>query len=229
MAPTPSPARISLGDEPILASYGRRTWLPLAVVLIVAGATSFVFFPWVGVAFLLALVFLLVFFRDPERRSSAPEGALLAPADGKIVEIARGQEPDHIAGATAKVAIFMSLTDVHVNRSPCKATVEWVRHAPGRFHSALRPQASVENEMAIIALRDDEERPLLLKLIAGVVARRIACPLRPGDALERGQRIGMIKFGSRVEVFVPDDGKFQFTAKLGQHVRAGETIVGVWR
>ncbi len=194
-----------------------------------AAVAGFFVLPWLGLLFVGGLAFLLFFFRDPERKPGGPDGALLAPADGRIVEIASGEEPEHIGGPAAKIAIFMSLMNVHVNRCPCAATVEWVRHAPGRFHNALKPEASVENEMAVIALRDSLERPVLVKLIAGVVARRITCPLRPGDAVERGQRIGMVKFGSRVELYIPVSDRFHLTARLGERVRAGETILGMWK
>ncbi len=199
-------------------------------MLIIGACTvgSLFFFPWAAIAFALAGVFVVWFFRDPERRDGAGETALIAPADGKLVEIADWDEPNHISGAARKFAIFMSLVDVHVNRSPCGARVEWVRHEPGKFMNALEGRAGLENERTMIALRDGEERPVLVQLVAGLIARRIVCPLQPGDAIGRGDRIGMIKFGSRVEVFIPRDGKFRVTARLGERVRAGVSVLGVW-
>jgi phosphatidylserine decarboxylase len=122
----------------------------------------------------------------------------------------------------------MSVFNVHVNRSPCDAVVEWTRHDEGKFLNAIGPQASVENERVLVALRRGG-KPLLVKLVAGLVARRIVCPLKPGEALRRGQRLGMIQFGSRVEVFLPRSEKFEPAVRLGQSVRAGRTVLGNWR
>ena len=219
----------SRGKKVILTSYGKATWLPLLVVLPGAAAASLLFFPWLSILFGLLLLFSLWFFRDPERTCAARETALISPADGKVVEIATTDEPEHIGGPSTKIAIFMSVFDVHVNRSPSDATVEWVRHEPGRFLNALKAEAGIENERALVALRDGEGRPMLLKLVAGLIARRIVCRLAPGDRLRRGQRLGMIKFGSRVEVLVPEDGRFHVSARLGQSVRAGKTVLGEWR
>jgi phosphatidylserine decarboxylase len=117
--------------------------------------------------------------------------------------------------------------------------VEWTRHEAGKFLNALGARASVENERVLVALRRQapqygnvtagQGKPLLLKLVAGLIARRIVCPLQNGDSLARGQRLGMIKFGSRVEVFVPASENFEVAVRLGQRVRAGETVIGVWR
>ena len=213
----------------ILASYGKQTWLPLIVVLAAATVVSVFHLPWGCVVTVPGLLFVLWFFRDPERIPPASEGTLLSPADGRVVEIAAADEPDHIARRATKIAVFMSVFDVHVNRSPCEAKVEWIRHVPGSFMNAFGPRASIENERVLVALRDWEKRPVLLKLVAGLIARRIVCPLRPGDSLERGQRLGMIKFGSRVELLVPADEGFQVTVKLGQRVRAGRSVLGEWR
>ena len=184
--------------------------------------------PWVAPLFALALIFVLWFFRDPERRSKAAETALLSPADGKIVEIVEVDESEYVGGRALKIAIFMSVFNVHVNRSPSPATVEWVRHEPGKFMNAISAQAGLENEHTLVALRDGSQRPVLVNLVAGLIARRIVCAVGPGDALERGQRLGMIKFGSRVEVFLPLDSGFDVAVKLGETVQAGATVLGEW-
>ena len=175
----------------ILASYGRKTWLPLGLALLAASVLSAIYLPWISPVFVLALLFTLWFFRDPERHSAAPPEALLSPADGKVVEIGAAEEPEFVGGPAHKIAIFMSVFDVHVNRSPCEASVEWTRHQDGKFLNAMGAQASVENERVLVALRracPEETRrggpgesrmggkPLLLKLVAGLVARRIVCP-----------------------------------------------------
>ncbi len=185
--------------------------------------------PWATPVPVAALLFVLWFFRDPERTTAAGENALISPADGKVVEIATVDEPNHIEGPATKIAIFMSVFDVHVNRMPAAGTVDWIRHEPGRFLNALRPEASVQNERVLLALHDAEGRPVLVKLIAGLVARRIVCRVRPGDTLSRGRRVGMIKFGSRVEVFTPAGAGLEVTTRLGQKVRAGVTALGVWQ
>ena len=212
----------------ILASYGRKTWLPLGLALLAASALSAFYLRWISPIFVLGLLFTLWFFRDPERRSDAPPEALLSPADGKVVEVGAAEEPQFLGGPAYKIAIFMSVFDVHVNRSPCDASVDWTRHEDGKFLNAMGPQASVENERVLVSLRRGG-RPLLLKLIAGLVARRIVCPLKPGDPLRRGQRLGMIQFGSRVEIFLPRSEKFEPAVRLGQSVRAGRTVLGNWR
>ena len=217
-----------LEKRTILASYGWKTWLPLSLALLVASVLSAVYLTWISPVFVLGLLFTLWFFRDPERRSDAPPEALLSPADGKVVEIGAAEEPEFVGGPAHKIAIFMSVFDVHVNRSPCDAVVEWARHEEGKFLNAMGPQASVENERVLVALRRGG-RPLLLKLVAGLVARRIVCPLKPGDSLRRGQRLSMIQFGSRVEMFLPRSEKFEPAVRLGQSVRAGETVLGNWR
>lgn len=216
-------------DKAILASYGKGTWVPLASVLLIATGVSLFQLPWLCVLFVPLLLFTLWFFRDPERRPDSAEDVLIAPADGRVVEIATVEEAQHIHGPATKIAIFMSVFDVHVNRSPSAGVVEWVRHEPGRFMNAVRSAAGLENERTLIALRDGKQRPLLLNLVAGLIARRIVCPLAEGDRLARGQRLGMIKFGSRVEVFIPEGQGLHVTVCLGQTVRAGRTVLGEWR
>jgi len=176
----------------------------------------------------VALALVLSFFRDPERSASLPPNAFVAPADGRIVEIVNTDEAEHIGGPALKVAIFMSLFDVHVNRMPCAATVEWVRHRPGGFANARSRAASDTNESMLLALRDDAGRPLLLRQVAGVVARRIVCPVHAGQRFARGERFGMIAFGSRVELFVPAASRPVLRVAVGQRVRAGETPLGEW-
>jgi len=186
-------------------------------------------FPPAAIPFALALLFVLNFFRDPERRPEGGGGALIAPADGKVVEVTEVEETEHVRGRALKIAIFMNVFDVHVNRAPCDARVEWVRHEPGRFLNAIRSTAGFENERTLLALRDAADRPVLVKQIAGLIARRIVCSVRSGDRVERGKRFGMIQFGSRVEVFLPADKAFSARVRLGDRTRAGRTVLGEWR
>ena len=182
--------------------------------------------------FVLALGFVLYFFRDPSRRAPTAAGIFLSPADGRVVEVAETVPPSRLLiEPSHKVAIFMSPLNVHVNRSPCRGRVEAIEHRPGRFYRADRPEASTENESNAMALADVEGKPvrLLVRQVAGRLARRIVCGVAEGDRLERGQRIGMIKFGSRAEVYVPVASGFEVLVSLGQRVRAGETVLGRFR
>jgi len=163
----------------------------------------------------LAAGFCIFFFRDPERSCTAPPNAVAAPADGRVVAV---QELD----GRPQIAIFLSVLDVHVNRSPCAGTVETVSHRPGRFLVAWDPQASTANEQTRLLLQTD--RGLVeVKQIAGVLARRIICRVGPGDTLQRGSRFGMIRFGSRVELTLPAGSRV--AASVGDRVRAGETVI----
>lgn len=165
---------------------------------------------------------LLLFFRDPERRAPDDPDAVLAPADGRVMEVSTTDEPEFIQGRAAKIGIFMSLLDVHVNRAPLEGTVEWTRHVPGRNLPAFRPDASARNEHNLIGMVH-RGRKVLVKQIAGVMARRIVCSVQPGQPLDAGQRLGMIKFGSRVEVFLPADA--QPAVRVGDQVRGGVTVI----
>jgi len=170
---------------------------------------------WPALAALLALItlFLIRFFRDPERAVPPGGGIMVAPADGRVVEVEGGH-----------LAIFMSLFDCHVNRAPVDGEVVDVVHTPGRFHPADRPQ-SKENERNLILLRRGDQE-IRVTQVAGMVARRIVCWVKPGDRVDRGERLGMIVFGSRVEVDVPPE-RWRFTVARGERVRAGETVVAL--
>jgi phosphatidylserine decarboxylase len=145
---------------------------------------------------------LLFFFRDPERSSPADERLVLSPADGQVLSVDDVDEPDFLQGRAHRISIFLSVLDVHVNRSPVTGRVEFVRHRSGAFHQAFRPEASERNEHNLVGIVSQGDR-ILLRQIAGVLARRVVCRVRPGDHLTSGERFGLIKFGSRVEVYLP--------------------------
>jgi phosphatidylserine decarboxylase len=176
-------------------------------------------------AFLFLLLALLVlnFFRDPERTVPSGPNLLVSPADGRVVEIA---EETWQGRPVRRLSIFMSPFDVHVNRSPIAGRVDEVAHQPGRFHVASQARASAENEQNVFTLAGDQGR-VVVKQIAGMLARRIVFWKRPGDTLERGERVGMIKFGSRVDVLVEPDVQWQVS--LGDRVRAGSSVLGARR
>jgi phosphatidylserine decarboxylase len=177
--------------------------------------------------FVLALVFVLSFFRDPSRRIPEEPGVVVAPADGKVVEVTQVDEPPLLKVPSHKIAIFMSPLNVHVNRAPCGGEVETVEYRPGRHHNAQDQEASSENEAVAMVIRAADGRArVLVRQVAGVLARRIVCAAAAGERVERGQRFGMIKFGSRAEVYVPVEAGFEVRARLGQRVRAGETVLG---
>ena len=211
-----------------LARYAVRELLLLGGLALAAMVASAVWFWYAAPVFAVALVFILAFFRDPERRAPAGPGLVVAPADGTVIEVAEVEEPRLLATRTHKIGIFMSLASVHVNRSPCAGCVEAVQHRPGRFLDARVPESSAENESNDILLADVEGRParLLVRQIAGVLARRIVCAVAPGQTLARGQRIGMVKFGSRAEVYVPVASRFEVAVAPGQRVKAGVTVLG---
>ena len=171
-----------------------------------------------------ALLFSLYFFRDPERRTPADPNAIISPADGTVVVIEEMVIDEFWKGPATKVAIFMSPLNVHVNRIPLDGIVRYLAYKPGKFLQAFRDEASIENEMQCIGIENKNIR-ILYKQIAGIMARRIICRLEKDQPVKRGERFGLIKFGSRLDVYFPPE--VELAVKVGQKVRAGETILGV--
>jgi phosphatidylserine decarboxylase len=171
----------------------------------------------------VALCFL-GFFRDPDRVAPAVAGAILAPADGRVMRVV--EIDDRWVGRAVRVSIFLSPLDVHVNRSPVAALVEGVEQAAGRFLAAYRDEASELNERCTLALQGETARVGVTQ-IAGVVARRIVCRAKPGDKLQAGERYGLIRFGSRTDLVVPRETEIR--VRVGDRVRGGETVMGVLR
>ena len=164
----------------------------------------------------------LGFFRDPERSVPSMPGALLAPADGRVMDVAEVE--DRWVGAATRLSIFLSPLDVHVNRSPIGGIVRDVERVPGRFLPAYRPEASAENERCTLAIEGDAAR-VSVSQISGVLARRIVCRARPGDKLAAGERFGLIRFGSRTDLVVPRTA--DILVEVGDRVWGGESIMGV--
>ena len=176
--------------------------------------------------FLLFTLFSLYFFRDPRRCLKTGPGIIVSPADGKIIQVGRIREEEFLKAEVNWVVIFMSPLNVHINRSPVRGQV-FGRKEAGRAHLvASRPEAAGENVQVFLALRMENGQGLLMKQIVGAVARRIVCHPQVGDNLRQGQRIGLIRFGSRVEVFLPDP--VRILVRPGDLVRGGETILGEW-
>jgi len=179
---------------------------------------------WAAAALGLLALACLGFFRDPERTAPAVPGAVLAPADGRVVRMEEVEDP--WVGRAVRASIFLSPLDVHVNRSPVAGLVQSVRHEAGRFVAAYRDEASELNERCTIRLEGEAAR-IGVKQIAGVLARRIVCRARAGDKLAAGERFGLIRFGSRTDLVVP--GTTEMRVKIGDRVRGGETVMGVLR
>jgi phosphatidylserine decarboxylase len=176
--------------------------------------------------FFIFCMFFLFFFRDPERRVPEGENLILAPADGKVILIKPFDDLEFIGGGGTLVSVFMSLFDVHVNRAPISGVVKYFKYNPGKFFPAFKDKASSENEQTELGL-ENEHGKVVLKQIAGIIARRIVCKLKPEATVKAGERFGMIKFGSRLDLFLPEN--VQIRVKLNQKVRAGETIIGIFQ
>lgn len=172
----------------------------------------------------LVALWLLVFFRDPRRTGPRGDHIVIAPADGRVVSVAEADEPMFLGTRALRVSIFMNVFDVHVNRYPVTGTIELIRYNPGRFLHAASEKASLDNEQASIGLRA-VRCPVLVRQIAGLVARRIVTDGRPGEQAHQGDRMGMIRFGSRVDVFVPLAARPMARVVTGERVAAGTTVL----
>ena len=199
-----------------------RDGIPTIIFLALC-AGAFAFLSWIPCAVMCVILALVVwFFRDPERSAAYEDGKFFSPADGKIVEIS---ECDHkFTGHCVKVGIFMNIFSVHVNRAPCTGRVDYLEYVPGKKIAAFSPKASEINERNFVGL-STPFGPVMMVQIAGLVARRIVCRLKRGDVLEAGQRYGMIKLGSRVDLYMPGDTVIR--VKPGENVKAGESLIGV--
>ena len=175
-----------------------------------------------GLLPLLLAAFFLWFFRDPTRAISTDPQALVSPADGKVTEAEWIETPD---GSRLRLSIFLNVFDVHVNRSPIAGTVTQVNHKRGMFLNAMRADSNVLNEQTVMVVEGANHTTVQVKQIAGLLARRIVCNVQPGDRLERGQRFGLIKFGSRVDILMPSDAKL--LVKTGDRVKGGSTVLAM--
>ncbi|MEJ2633980.1 MAG: phosphatidylserine decarboxylase family protein [Calditrichia bacterium] len=172
-------------------------------------------------------IFNLYFFRDPERTIPADPQAILAPADGKIVQITEVDEHDFFKEKVTRVSIFLSVFNVHVNRNPIGGRVEYFAYNRGRFLAAFNDKASLENEQTAIGIIGEQNRKVMFKQIAGIIARRIVCNLREGYKVKAGERMGMIRYGSRADIFFRTED-VDLRVKLGDKVSGGESIIGVF-
>lgn len=172
----------------------------------------------------LATLAIAGFFRDPERTIPDGEGVVVSPADGKVVSIAEVSGDSRFADASTRVSIFLSPLDVHINRMPVSGRIDDVQHKPGQFLAAYKAEASEKNEQNALKAVDEKGRQFGVVQIAGVLARRIVCWAKPGDNLKRGERFGLIMFGSRTDLYLPPGCRLEINE--GQRVKGGETILG---
>jgi phosphatidylserine decarboxylase len=184
--------------------------------------------PWAGVVALplfLGLVFTLYFFRDPERAVPAEAAVIVSAADGVVVGVDQVDEAPQGLGRCQRVAVFLSVFDVHVNRMPVAGRIEKITHTPGKFLDVRLPEAALHNEHQDWLL-ETEHGPVVVRQIAGLVARRIVAWASEGDSLTKGARFGMIRFGSRTEVYLPLSSNI--TVKPGDRVKGGLSVIGHW-
>ena len=219
-----------------LTKYGwpQVVFLPAAALAAMAAVilAEAVFLPlWaVGLAEAIlaaALVFCLMFFRDPSRFCPSDKAILLAPADGRITNIEVVKEDGFIGAAAMRIGIFMSIFDVHINRAPCNARVERITYKKGRYKNAMNPHSGRVNESNDICLvrTDSPKDRILVRQISGAIARRIVCQVKPGQKLAGGEKFGMIKFGSRTELYVPAGENVKCLVEIGDKVKAGLTTL----
>ncbi len=176
-----------------------------------------------AIIFLLLTTFIVYFFRDPERTPPPEENAIVSPADGKVIIAENVYEENHLKKEVLKVSIFMTVFNVHVNRVPLDGEVIDIDYHPGKFLNASFDKASSENERNELLIRSKKGREILLVQIAGLIARRIVCYLSEGSKVVKGERFGLIRFGSRLDIYLPLD--VELRVKVGQKVKAGETML----
>jgi phosphatidylserine decarboxylase len=193
-----------------------------------AAAAGYGWFWPVGIVLTLAWLAGLAFFRDPERQTPTDPNALVSAADGKVIETAQLDGCEDIGdGPASRISVFLSVLNVHINRSPCAGVVRKIRYEPGRFLDARHPDCGQLNEANTIVIEPDPPHvgPVVVRQIAGLIARRIVCSVAEGDRVEAGQRIGLIKFGSRTEIIVPGHHLYEPCVAVGERARGALTIL----
>jgi len=212
----------------MFSSYGKREWLAIIFVsLVIAGVAGYFHWWWLIGLVIIAAAALLSFFRDPDRKVPSQKGVMVSPADGRISSIHHIENYEPLGGPAWCVRVLLYVTDVHVNRSPCHGFVQSITHKPGEFLNALNPKSAEVNESNLIVLTHAVKRTPVaaVRQVSGAIARRIVCGTRVGETLQRGQRIGMIKFGSTTELYVPDSLRPEVVVRQGQYVWGGETVL----
>jgi len=209
---------MSAYPHPAIAKEG---WAHLAIAVIVAGVAT-AFFGWWSIPLWIAALFVLQFFRDPARDIPEGAGLVLCPADGRVLVVAKERDP-YLQREALKVSIFMNVFNVHSNRSPVDGAVKTVTYSAGTFLNASLDKASTGNERNALHLLADAGADVTCVQVAGLIARRILCYVKAGDRLARGERYGFIRFGSRVDVYLPPDA--QARVAIGDKVKAASTVL----
>ncbi|HEX4536385.1 MAG TPA: phosphatidylserine decarboxylase [Candidatus Acidoferrum sp.] len=191
-------------------------------LLLIGGAAFFLHWRIAGYLLLFLALFVFSFFRDPDRVIPSDPGAIVSPGDGRVVVV---QDEDYAGKPGKRVSIFLAVWNVHVNRSPAAGRITKMEYRPGKFVAAMRASASTENEQNIFTLSTDAGE-LVFKQIAGLIARRVVSWKKDGDAVARGERIGLVRFGSRVDLWVPRQA--EILVKVGQNVKGGSSILASW-
>jgi phosphatidylserine decarboxylase len=207
--------------HPIIAREG---WPFLAIATVVAVLASTFVPGFISFLAWLAALFVLQFFRDPPRDIPQGEGLVLSPADGRVIKVERTQDP-YAQREAILVSVFMNVFNVHSNRSPVDGVIGKVQYFPGKFVNADLDKASLENERNAIVLKTAQGKTVTFVQVAGLIARRILCYVKAGDPLSRGQRYGFIRFGSRVDVYLPLEANVKVT--IGEKVSATSTVLAV--
>ena len=203
-------------------SIAREGW-PHILIPLLLGALVALRLPWLGLILIVLGAFSAFFFRDPERAIPSDAGLIVSPADGRVVQVVPAPADHPLGAGTTQVSIFLSIFNVHINRAPMAGRVSDVRYNKGAFLPAFDDKASLSNEQNAVTLEDGGARVVFTQ-IAGLIARRIVFWKKPGESVQRGERVGLIKFGSRVDLFLPAGTEIR--VKVGDHVAGGASVIG---
>ncbi len=210
---------MSRWPHPIIAREG---WPFLALAAIVSAVITY-FFGWWSAPFWLVTIFILQFFRDPPREIPQGENVVLCPADGRVIVVGNAPDPYRGGAPSLKISIFMNVFNVHSQRMPVDAVVKDLAYSKGLFVNASFDKASIDNERNALVLRMDNGTEISCVQVAGLIARRILCYVKPGDRPRRGERYGFIRFGSRVDVYLPQDARPRVS--IGDKIKASSTVI----
>ncbi|MGZ3579048.1 MAG: phosphatidylserine decarboxylase family protein [Syntrophales bacterium] len=210
-----------MNHNSVIVREGLPFIIPLGIFTLIFSIFGII---WTASVFFIATCFVTWFFRNPEREFPDTAKAVISPADGEVIRIDNVVENDFLKGPAQKISVFMNVFDVHVNRIPYSGTVAEIEYNKGNFFSANLDKASELNERNSILIKTDDGKKILTIQIAGLIARRIECWVKEGMHVRKGERFGLIRFGSRVEVFLPPDAIISI--RVGDKVRAGETPIG---
>jgi phosphatidylserine decarboxylase len=209
-------------EKSIVAVEGLPFIIPVLLITIISAAVLPV---WITIICALLLVFVTAFFRNPQRKIPGDPKAIISPADGKVIEIKEMDEPDFLKARCIRVCVFMNVFNVHINRIPLGGTIKRVQYFPGKFLVASLDKASELNERNAVLIEGAGGVKVLVVQIAGLVARRIVSYVTAGDSVKKGDRFGLIRFGSRLDLYLPLETKIM--VQMGEVVKGGETIMGV--